>query len=64
MGVYKFPGYNYNLILMLKNLLNINNAKVLSKISKKNITGDRTPQINCQETSVCPTGFCCDGNFS
>lgn len=44
---------------MLKNLLNIDGAKVLSKTAQKNISGGKPVPINCAGTGICPPGFCC-----
>jgi len=48
---------------MLKNLLNIDGAKLLSKVAQENIKGGQPIAIDCASTGICPSGFCCkDGS--
>ncbi|NOU16702.1 MAG: hypothetical protein HOO91_04005 [Bacteroidales bacterium] len=44
---------------MLKNLLNIDGAKLLNKVAQENIKGGKPVPRMCALGGICPPGFCC-----
>lgn len=44
---------------MLKNLLNIDGARLLNKVAQENIKGGKPVSRDCSNGGSCPTGFCC-----
>ena len=46
---------------MLKNLLNIDGAKLLGKVAQENIKGGKPYIRMCAPDGSCPPGFCCKG---
>lgn len=46
---------------MIKNLFNIDGAKVLNKTAQKNIKAGQPVLDRCAPDGSCPPGFCCNG---